>query len=100
MHLYIFLSIMIREGGKFTIDTTTCCLLRLIKLQPGECLFRFLVESSSFLHTPSAREPSVVLETVFFSHYSQSSISSSNVLGGDLFLKNLSSISVSDLYNK
>ena len=64
MHLYIFLSIMLRESAKFTIETATCCLFRLIKLQPGECLFRFLVESSFFLHTPSAREPSVVFETV------------------------------------
>ena len=100
MHLYIFLSITLREGGKFTIDTATCCLFRLIKLQSGECLFRFLVESSFFLHTPSAREPSVVFETVFFSRYSPSSFYSSHILGGDLFLKNLSSISVSNLYNK
>ena len=59
-----------------------------------------LVESSFFLHTPSARKLSVVFKTVFFSHYSRSSISSLNVLGGDLFLKNLLSISVSDLYNR
>ena len=74
MHIYIFLSIMLREGGKFTIDTAKCCLFRLIELQPGECLFWFLVESSFFLHMLSTREPSVVFETVFLSYYSISSI--------------------------
>ena len=88
MPIYILLSITLREGGKFTIDTAKR-FFRLIELQPGECLIRFLVESSFFLHTPSARKPSVVFETVFLSHYSRSSISSSHILGGDLFLKNL-----------
>ena len=39
-------------------------LFRLIELQPGEHLFRFLVESFFFLQLPSAQEPSVVFETV------------------------------------
>ena len=63
MLIYIFLSITLREGGKFTINTTKRCLFRLIKLQLVECLFRLLVESSFFLHTPSTQEPSVVFET-------------------------------------
>ena len=63
--IHIFLSITLRKGGKCTINTATRCLLRIIELQPaGECLFEFLVESSFFLHTTSARQPSVVLETV------------------------------------
>ena len=49
-----------------------------------------------FFLSSYARKLSVVFKTVFFSHYSRSS----NVLGGDLFLKNLSSISVSDLYSR
>ena len=43
MLVYIFLSIALHEavggGGEFTINTAKCCLLRLIELQPGECLF-------------------------------------------------------------
>ena len=53
-----------------------------------------------FFLSSYARKLSVVFKTVFFSHYSRSSISSLNVLGGDLFLENLSSISVSDLYSR
>ena len=63
--IYTSLSITLHKGGKFTMNSAKRCLFfRLIKLHPGECLFRFLVESSFFLHTPSAREPSVVFETV------------------------------------
>ena len=48
-------------------------LFRLIELQPGEHLFRFLVESFFFLQLPSAQEPSVVFETVLLlCHYSRS----------------------------
>ena len=88
VHIYIFLSITLRKGGKFTINTAKRCLFRIIKLQPGECLFEFLVETSFILHVPFVREPSVVLETVLLlCHYSRSSISSSQISGGDLFLK-------------
>ena len=92
MLIYIFLSITLREegGGEFTIHTTKRCLFRLIELQPVECLFRLLVESSFFLHTPSARESSVVFETaLLLCRYSRSSISSTQILGGGLFLKKL-----------
>ena len=50
MLIYIFLSIMIHEGEKLTINTTKHCLFKLIELQPVECLFRLLVESSFSLH--------------------------------------------------
>ena len=79
MHIYIFLSIMLHEGGKFTIDTAKRCLFRLIEPPPGEYLLRFLVESSFFLHTPSMWEHSVVFETEFLSCYSRSSISSNHI---------------------
>ena len=52
MLIYIFLSITLREGGKFTINRAKH-LFRLIKLQPGKYLFRLLAESSFFVHTPS-----------------------------------------------
>ena len=52
MLVYIFLSITLREGGKFTIKRAKH-LFRLIKLQPGKYLFRLLAESSFFVHTPS-----------------------------------------------
>ena len=52
MLIYIFLSITLREGGKFTINSAKC-LFRLIELPPGEYLFRLLVGSSFFVHTPS-----------------------------------------------
>ena len=52
MLVYIFLSITLREGGKFTINRAKH-LFRLIKLQPGKYLFRLLAESSFFVHTPS-----------------------------------------------
>ena len=94
MLIYIFLSVTLREGGGgggFTINTTKRCLFRLIELQPVECLFRLLVESSFFLHTSSAREPSVVFETaLLLCRYSRCSISSSQNFGGGLFLKTLS----------
>ena len=78
VHIFIFLSITLRKGGKFTINTAKCCLFRIIELQPGECLFEFLVETSFIRHVPFVREPSVVLETVLLlCHYSRSSISSS-----------------------
>ena len=92
MLIHIFLSITLRDGGggEFTINITKRCLFRLIELQPVECLFGLLVESSLFLHTPSARESSVVFETaLLLCRYSQSSISSSQIWGGGLFLKKL-----------
>ena len=101
MLIYIFLSITLRRGwggggggggggGWFTINTTKHCCFSLIELQPVECLFRFLLESSFFLRTPCAREPSVVFGTVLLLYrYSRSSISSSQMLGGDLFLKKM-----------
>ena len=52
VHIYIFLSITLRKGGKFTINTAKCCLFRIIELQPGKCLFEFLVETSFILHVP------------------------------------------------
>ena len=58
MLIYSFLSITLHKGGKFTINSAKRCLFRLAKLQPGECLFWYLVESYFFLHTPSFREPS------------------------------------------
>ena len=36
---YSFLSIILHEGGEFTINTAKRCLFRLTKRQPGECLF-------------------------------------------------------------
>ena len=76
---------MLRKGGKFTINTAKHCLFRIIELQPGECLFTFLVETSFVLHTHFAQEPSVVLQTVILlCHYSRSSISSSQILGSNL----------------
>ena len=39
MLIYIFLSVTLREGEKFTINTTKGCLIRHIELQPVECLF-------------------------------------------------------------
>ena len=54
MLVYIFLSITLREGGKFTINRAKH-LFRLIKLQPGKYLFRLLAESSFFVHTPSVQ---------------------------------------------
>ena len=79
------------RGGEFTINTTKRCLFRLIELQPVECLFRLLVKSSFFLHTSSAREPSVVFETaLLLCRYSRCSISSSQIFGGGFFLKMLS----------
>ena len=87
MFIYIFFSIKLPKGRKFIINTTKHCLFRLIKLKP----VRLLVESSFFLHTPTMWEPSLVFETVvLLCRYSRSSISSSQILGGDLFLKKLS----------
>ena len=69
MLIYIFLSITLHEGGKFTINSAKC-MFRLIERQPGEYLFRLLVESLFFVHTPSVREPFVVFETVLrLGHY-------------------------------
>ena len=50
MLIYMFLSIMLREGREFTINTANHCLFRLIELQPSECLFLFLTESSFLLY--------------------------------------------------
>ena len=70
-------------------------LSRLIELQPGEYLFQFLVESSFLLHMPSMQEPSVVFETVLLlCHYSRSSISSSQILGSNFFLKKTIQVSL------
>ena len=63
-----------RRGGEFAMNTRKRCLFRLIELQPVECLFWLLVESSFFLHTPSARKPSVVFETALSSSLLLSSI--------------------------
>ena len=94
-HLHFCFNYNTREGGKFTINTTKRCLFRLIELQPVECLFRLWVESSFFLHTPSVREPSVVFETaLLLCCYSQSSISSSQIFGGSLFLKKFTEASL------
>ena len=87
MLIYIFLSITLPEGKKFTINTTKRCLFRFIELQPAECLFQLLVESSS----TSTQEASVVFEAaLLLCHYSRSSISFSQILGGGLLLKKLS----------
>ena len=43
-----FLSIILRKGREFTINTANRCLFRLIELRPGECLFQVFVESSFF----------------------------------------------------
>ena len=53
----------VKRRGDFTMNTTKR-LCSLIELQPVECPFRFLLESS-FFHTSSVREPSVVFETTF-----------------------------------
>ena len=71
-------------------------LFRHIELQPGEYLFRFSVESSFFLHMPSVQEHAIVFETVLLlCLYSWSSISSSQVLGANFFLKKLHCIQAS-----
>ena len=85
-HLHFPFNYVTRGGGEFTINTTKRCLFRLIELQPVECLFRLLVKSSFFLHTSSAREPSVVFETaLLLCRYSRSSISSSQILAAAFF---------------
>ena len=50
MLIYIFLSITLRKGREFTINTPKRCFFRLIELQPSECLFLFLAESSFLLY--------------------------------------------------
>ena len=86
MLIYIFLSITLREGENFTINTAKRCLFRVIELQPVECHFRLSVESSFFLHTPSSRGPSVVFETaLLLCRYSRTSISSSQIWAGAFF---------------
>ena len=39
MLIDVFLSIALHGGRKFSKSPAKCCLLRLIELQPGECLF-------------------------------------------------------------
>ena len=87
MRIYISFQLRYGRWGGFTINTTKRCLLRLIELQPVECHFQLLVESSFFLHTPSAQESSVVFETALLCRYSRSSTSSSQILGSDLFYR-------------
>ena len=92
MLIYIFLSITLREEGGgnslYTLQNVVC--LDLSNCSQLNAFFRLLVESSFFLHTPSARESSVVFETaLLLCRYSRSSISSTQILGGGLFLKKL-----------
>ena len=67
MFIYVFLSIALHECGKFIVNTAKCCLLKLIELQPGECLFsihggKFFPSSSYPLHVVFE---SVLLPVVF-----------------------------------
>ena len=50
MLIYMFLSITLHKGREFTINTANRCLFRLIELQPSECRFLFLAESSFLLY--------------------------------------------------
>ena len=91
MLIYKFLSIKLCKGGKFIINTAKRFCLDSSNWSQFNIFFWLLVESSFFLHTPSMWEPSLVFETVvLLCRYSRSSISSSQILGGNLFLKKLS----------
>ena len=67
MFIYILLSIALHEGGKFFINTPKRCLLRLVELQPGECLFSIHVGKlfPSFSYPPHVVFESVLLSVVF-----------------------------------
>ena len=85
MLIYIFLSITLREEGKFTINTTKRCLFRLSEMQPVECPFS--LHGGKFFLSPYvfyAGAFSIVFETVLLlCRYSRSSSSSSQILAGD-----------------
>ena len=50
MLIYMLLSITLHKGREFIINTANRCLFRLIELQPSECRFLFLAESSFLLY--------------------------------------------------
>ena len=87
------------QGGEFAINTAKCCLLGLIKLQPGECLFQFLVESSFLIYTFSSQEPSLVQFAAVLLQ-SHCSFPLHKLWATTFLWKNYPNISVSDLYNK
>ena len=103
MLIYIFLSIALPEGGKFVISTAKCCLFRLTELQPGECLFSILGRKFFLYSSCPLREPCVVFESVLLlCYFSPSSMSSTQILGGNLFTEKKYERKkyASDQYNK
>ena len=92
----------VTRGWEFIISTAKCCLFRLTELQPGEYLFSILGRKFFLYSSCPLREPCVVFESVLLlCYFSPSSMSSKQILGGNLFTeKNYPMISASDQYNK